>query len=142
MVAKLEELFQSFYFYFSSFPWWHLDFTKIMEIEGLNFLINVKTLWISTLEPLKHVLAEYKTLITKMSLNNLSIVQARLNLDLLWCSHIVGLVLTLFVTIIEVCQFFDQIFLRKECFICNFVVVVKNCQADILMMYIDPMMNY
>jgi hypothetical protein len=87
MVAKLEELFQSFYSYFSSFPKWHLEFTKIMKAEGLKILINVKTPWISMLEPLKHVLNEYKTLIVKMSFNNLSIVQARLNLDLFCDVH-------------------------------------------------------
>jgi hypothetical protein len=58
-----------------------------MEIKGLKILINVKTLWISMLEPLKHVLAKHKTLIIKMSLNNLSIVQARLNLDLFCDVH-------------------------------------------------------
>ncbi len=39
------------------------------------------------LEPLKHVLAEHKTLIVESSLNNLSIVQARLNLDLFCDVH-------------------------------------------------------
>jgi hypothetical protein len=67
MEAKLKELSQSFYSYFSNFPKWHLEFTKIMEIEVLKILINVKTLWISMLEPLKHVLVEYKTLIVKLS---------------------------------------------------------------------------
>jgi hypothetical protein len=41
MVAKLEELLQSLYFYFSSSSKWHLEFTKlakIVETKGLKIL--------------------------------------------------------------------------------------------------------
>ncbi len=64
MVAKLEDLLQS------------LEFTKlanIMEKIGLKILQNVRTWWISMLEPLKRVMAKYKTLIMKISQDNASI---------------------------------------------------------------------
>jgi hypothetical protein len=64
MVAKLEDLLQS------------LEFTKlanIMEKIGLRILQNVRTWWISMLEPLKRVMAKYKTLIMKISQDNASI---------------------------------------------------------------------
>ncbi len=41
MVAKLEDLLQSMYFYYSNSPMQHLDFTKlveIMETRGLKIL--------------------------------------------------------------------------------------------------------
>jgi len=43
------------------------------------------------LEPLKWVMVKYKTLIMKMSKDNVSIVQARFNLDLFCDLHMLGL---------------------------------------------------
>jgi hypothetical protein len=66
MVSKLEDLFQSLYKYLSS----HLEFTKlarIMELEGLKVVRNIKTRWISMLAPFIKVGKEYKTLIAKMA---------------------------------------------------------------------------
>jgi hypothetical protein len=68
-VSKIESLCKNIHSYFSHLPKRHLEFTKlveIVEIEGLKILNNVKTRWISLLEPLKRVLGEYKTLIAKM----------------------------------------------------------------------------
>jgi hypothetical protein len=45
MVATLEDLPQYLYFYISSSPKWHLEFTKLVEIvktRGLKILKNVK----------------------------------------------------------------------------------------------------
>jgi uncharacterized circularly permuted ATP-grasp superfamily protein len=47
----------------------------IVEIIGLKILKNVKTWWISMLEPLKHVLAKYQTMLMKMSQDSLSIAK-------------------------------------------------------------------
>jgi hypothetical protein len=66
LVSKIESLCKSMHSYFSHSPKRHLEFTKlaeIMETEGLKIVNNVKTRWISLLEPLKHILGEYKTLI-------------------------------------------------------------------------------
>jgi len=60
------------YAYFNASPKRHLEFQKLadlMETEGLKMLRNVKTRWISLLDPLRRVLGEYKTLIVKMSDN-------------------------------------------------------------------------
>jgi len=55
-----------------------------MEIEGLKILINVKTWWVSMLQPLKHFLVEYKlTSMIEVSQDNPLVVQARLNYDIL-----------------------------------------------------------
>jgi hypothetical protein len=59
MVAKLEDLLQSLYFYYSNSPKQHLEFTKLTEIvetRGLKILQNVKIQWINMLEPLKWVM--------------------------------------------------------------------------------------
>jgi hypothetical protein len=69
VVSKLETLCQAIYSYFNMSSKKHLEFQKLVdiaEIEGLRMLWNVKTRWISLLEPLKRILGEYKTLIVKM----------------------------------------------------------------------------
>ncbi len=72
MVAKLEDLLQSLYFYFSNSSKRHLEFAKLIEMveTWLKILWNVKIWWINMLEPLKRVMVEYKTLIVKMSQDN------------------------------------------------------------------------
>jgi regulator of sigma D len=70
MVKKLEALCNSLHSYVSSSPKWYLEFSKLTEVvetSGLKILGNVKTRWILLLEPMKHVLLEYKTLIVKMN---------------------------------------------------------------------------
>ncbi len=36
----------------------------------------------------------------------------------------------------------SNLFQGRDVFICDFVVIVKTCQVDLLMMYYDPMTNY
>jgi hypothetical protein len=70
IVAKCESLCQSMYAYFSLSPKKHLEFQKLVDVvetEGLNMLRNMKTRWISVLEPLRRILGEYKTMICKMA---------------------------------------------------------------------------
>jgi len=57
------------YAYFSHSPKRNLEFQKLaylVEIEGQQMLRNVKTQWISLLEPLRRIMDEYKTLVVKM----------------------------------------------------------------------------
>jgi len=64
MVSKLENVLQSLYGYFFSFPKHHLEFTKlveIVEIKGLKVFWNAKTRWINMLALLKRVGKEYNT---------------------------------------------------------------------------------
>lgn len=114
MVAKLEELLQSLYSYFSSSFKSHLKFSKLAKLvktKGLEIFRNFNMQWMSMLEPLKCVLVEYKILIIKMSQKNSSIIKTRLNIIFFvmfshdWpciaCCHI------------GVYQCLDQVFPRK-----------------------------
>jgi hypothetical protein len=70
IVGKCESLCQSMYAYFSLSLKKHLECQKLVDVvetEGLNMLRNVKTHWISVLEPLRRILGEYKILICKMA---------------------------------------------------------------------------
>ena len=70
LVAKVETLCERLYNYFTVSPKRHLEFTKLVDVVetgGLKLLRNVKTRWISVLEPLKRIMVEYKTLIVKMA---------------------------------------------------------------------------
>ncbi len=80
MVSKLEDLFQVLYGSFSSSPKHHFEFTKlarIIEIERLKILQNVKTRWTIVLQTLNWVGKEYKTLIAKMVVDYTSVESAK-----------------------------------------------------------------
>jgi hypothetical protein len=71
LIFHIENLLQCLYGYFSYNPKKHLEFTKlikIMEIKG-KILWNIKTRWIFMINPIKHVLSKYRTLIMKMALD-------------------------------------------------------------------------
>jgi uncharacterized membrane protein len=93
------------------------------------------------LEPLKRVMAKYKTLIMKMSQNNVSIAQARFNLNLLCGLHML-LGLFCLLPLLEVVHALIKFAQGRDIFICDFVVAVKICQVDLCMMYSDPSSNY
>jgi hypothetical protein len=129
MVSKLEDLFQFVYAYFLSSPNCHSELTKlakIMEIGGFKTFNKVKTQWISMLEHLKCILVAYKTLIVKMSQDKISVVQARLNLNLLCDFHTL---LTLFylLSLLKAINTLFNFVQRNDVFICDFVTMVKIC---------------
>jgi hypothetical protein len=59
------------------------DLANIVETAGQRILRNVKTRWISCLEPMKRVMLEYKALVLKMYLDSTSLASAKANLNLL-----------------------------------------------------------
>ncbi len=143
MVAKLEDLLQSLYSYYSNSPKKHLEFTKLVEIVGirrLKILRNVQIWWISMLEPLKQMMAKYKTLIMKMSQDNVSIVQAMFNLDLFNDLHMLGLFCLL--PLLEAMNALIKFAQRRDIFICEVVVAIMIYQTNLYMMYSYPSNNY
>jgi hypothetical protein len=91
IVKKLEHLYNSLHFYFSSSPKRYLEFSKLAEVVETNsqkIFGNVKTRWILLLEPMKRLLLEYKTLIVKMSNNVGEENKAAQNLSSLCNVHI------------------------------------------------------
>ena len=89
MVARIETLLAALYKYFSKSPKRHLELQKLVELlesKGRKFLQNVKTRWISMLNPLKRVLSKYCTLLVKMYSNHLvkpTIPTAKVNYELM-----------------------------------------------------------
>ncbi len=78
------------------------------------------------LEPLKQFLVEYKTLIMKMAQENLSIIQARLNLDLIFDIHTL-LAFSCSLPLLEVVNVLIKFAKGRDVFICDFVIIVKIC---------------
>jgi uncharacterized membrane protein len=93
------------------------------------------------LEPLKQIMVEYKTLIMKMAQENMSIVQARLNLDLICDIHTL-LALFCLLPLLEVVNYLIKFAKGRDVFICDFVIIVEICQVYFFMMYFDPMITY
>jgi hypothetical protein len=93
------------------------------------------------LELLKWVMVEYKTLIVNMSQDNVLIVQARFNLDLFCDLHML-LGLFCLLPLLEAVNFLIKYVQRRDVFIYDFVAIIKICQTNLYMIYLDPSSNY
>jgi len=81
VVAKIEALCQAMFPYFSHSPKRHLQFQKLAELvetEGRHMLRNVKTRWLSLLDPLKRVMGEYQTLVVTILCEDSAVMTPRL----------------------------------------------------------------
>jgi hypothetical protein len=67
--------------YFSCSPKWHLEFQKLvaMETNGNKIFKNVKTFWMSMLDPLRRIMVKYKPLFTIMQVDQISTQMAKVN---------------------------------------------------------------
>jgi len=152
IVAKLEALCQAMYSYFSHSPKRHSEFQKladIVETEGRRMLRNVKTRWISLLEPLKRVMGEYKTLVVKMcddaavkgpqltAKQTAAKESARENYGLL-CDIGTLLGLPCIMPLLESVNNLMKFAQSDDTFVSDSVAAVKICQGELFMMYSDP----
>jgi len=67
--ATIEQVIQKIHSYFSKSPKRLSEYQKLaedLELKGLKPLLQVTTRWVSLLEPLRRLLAEYRTLLAKM----------------------------------------------------------------------------
>jgi hypothetical protein len=108
-----------------------------VEISGLKILQNVTTRWISLLEPLKHVLGEYKTLIVKMAQDAAKESKAALNLCVLCDVHTL-LALPCLMPMLELVNQLIEFAQSRSVFVTDYMNAVKMWQAEIFMMYVDP----
>jgi hypothetical protein len=93
------------------------------------------------LEFLKWVMVEYKTLIMKMSQDNVLIVQARFNLDLFCDLHML-LGLFRLLPLLEAVNVLIKYVQRRDVFIYDFMATIKICQTNLYMIYSNPSSNY
>jgi hypothetical protein len=66
---------KNFHAYFKHSPKRFFEFVKLaelMEIKWLKLLKNVKTRWIYLIEPLRHIIQEYRVLLAMMKVGNTS----------------------------------------------------------------------
>ena len=73
IMSRIEGLLKSFHAYFKHSLKRHLEFVKladVMETKGLKLLKNVKTRWVSLIEPLTRIIQEYKVLLVTMKVDN------------------------------------------------------------------------
>jgi hypothetical protein len=139
LVMRIEELLQSLYSFFSHSPKRNqelADLANIVETAGQRILRNVKTRWISCLEPVKRLMSEYKALVLKMHLDSSSLATAKANLNLL--SEIELLLgLACILPMLEALNYLIKFFQQSTCFVCDMVAAVKLCQADLYSWYVD-----
>jgi len=94
IVSIIEKLLQKCHAYFVHSPKKHLEFTKLtnmMETKGLKMLMNMKTRWVSVLDPLRRILSKDRPLLAKMSMdsNNNQTTKVTFCPKLLYVSYIV-----------------------------------------------------
>jgi len=94
IVSIIEKLLQKCRAYFVHSPKKHLEFTKLtnmMETKGLKMLMNMKTRWVSVLDPLRRILSKDRPLLAKMSMdsNNNQTTKVTFCPKLLYVSYIV-----------------------------------------------------
>ena len=139
LVMRIEELLQSLYSFFSHSPKRNqelADLANIVETAGQRILRNVKTRWISCLEPVKRVMSEYKALVLKMQMDSSSLATAKGNLNLL-CEIELFLGLACILSMLEALNYLIKFSQQTTCFVCDMVAVVKLCQADLYSWYVD-----
>ncbi len=92
------------------------------------------------LEPLKSVMAKYKTLIVKMSKDSVLVVKVRFILNLFRDLHML-LGLFCLLPLLEAINALIKFAQGRDIFIYDFVEVVKIYQAKLYMMYSNPSNN-
>lgn len=68
-MQSIEKVLAKTYNYFAHSPKRHHEFVKlaeVMETKGVRLLKNVKTRWVSMIEPLRRLLAQYRLVMAKM----------------------------------------------------------------------------
>jgi hypothetical protein len=114
---------------------------NIVETAGQQILRNVKTRWISCLEPVKRVMSEYKALVLKMHMDSSSLATAKANLNLL-CEIELLLGLACILPMLEALNYLIKFSQHTTCFVCDMVTAVKLCQADLYSWYVDSDTTY
>jgi hypothetical protein len=109
---------------------------ELMATKGNKILWNVKTRWISMLSPAKRVMAEYKILLVKMTLDNPTNQQGMLNYEHLCDIHIL-LRLACILPLLESMHVLIKFAQSKDVFVCDLVVPIKDCQGDVYNIYYD-----
>ena len=71
-MSRNEGLLKSSHAYFKHSSNKHLEFAKLAKLMGLKLLNNVKTRWVSLIEPLRRILQEYMVRLAKMKVDNVS----------------------------------------------------------------------
>jgi hypothetical protein len=144
MVKKLETLCNSLHVYFTKSPKQFLEFSKLAEVvetSGLKILGNVKTRWISLLEPMKRVLSEYKILIVKMNNDTGEESKVVQNLSSLCDVHTL-LAFPYVIPLLESVDSLVKFAQSPNAFVSDYVAAVKICQAEIYEMYVDTTTSF
>jgi hypothetical protein len=131
VVKKLKNMCKNLHLYFLASPKRHLE---VVETEGLKILNKVHTRWIFLLEPLKHILGEYKMLIVKFVQDAYQESTANKNLSLLYDVSIL-LAFPWILPLLESINSLIKFVQVGNVFVFDMIVAVKICQVEIYMMY-------
>jgi hypothetical protein len=144
LVVCIGGMLQSLYTFFFHILKKVLEFVtlaKILETNGLKLLCNIKTHWISMLNPLKWLLIEYKSIVVKMYMHAPKSKLVQDNLDLL-CDLELVQGLPCILPMLEVVHTLIKYVQRRGVFICEFLDIVKSTRVELYRLYVDPFCKY
>jgi hypothetical protein len=138
-VNRIEDLLQTLHSYFARSPKRHLEFVKLAEVletKGLKILRQVKTRWLSMMSPAIKVMNEYRTLVVKMMEDQDDMESAKTSFQHLNDVQIV-VSLSCLISMLKCLHSLMQLGQNRDIFICDYLTVLKRCQAEITSYYID-----
>ncbi len=116
-------------------------FVEPLETKGLKLLRNVKTQWVSMLNPLKCVLAHPWFLVVKMHFNCEKNKSTLDNFELL-CELDLILGLPCVMLILEVVHSLINCAQCRDVFIMEFLNAINLAKAELFCLYIDRISNF
>jgi hypothetical protein len=136
-VERVEELCSSLYSYFNKSPKRFLAYLNVADklgTTGNRVLRNVKTRWMSLLDPAIRVLDEYQTLVGNMSTCDSGL--AKKNLRLLRDFETL-LSLSLFIPLLECVNHIQKFAQLRDSYICDFVNSINHCKGELFRHFVD-----
>ena len=106
--------------------------THLMETKRNKMLRNIETHWISMMSPTKRIVSEYMSLMVKMGLTWLVLLDRSQMLGLgtivdLLVDMKVLLSLACFIPLLDVVYYLIKLFQACDIFICDFMQAIKVC---------------
>lgn len=142
--SDIEKLLSVTHAYFCKNPKRFSEFQQLAELtetKGLKMLKNVKTRWVSLIEPLRRLLSEYRNLIYKMTANLGENAKAEACLVMLLDPYpLLGMCALL--PLLEAVDTLVNFAQKRDIYICDFVAAVKICQASLYKMYEDKATSF
>jgi len=102
---------------------------------------NIRTRWISMLNPTKKVMAVYMPLLAKIAKDNPSIMSTKVNFELL-CDVNLLIFLCCLLPMLEIIYALIKLAQKRDVLVCDYLSTIKICQGQLYFHYVNPATKY